>query len=99
MPVGRVLDSEWDRIGSVSPHARDAESRRQTERASWPVRRLRLGGEPGDDMRALTTAEQRLEMMWPLALGAWTLTGRPLPQYRREDAPVRLLELSALRKS
>jgi hypothetical protein len=38
-------------------------------------------------------------MMWSLALEAWALTGRPLPQYRREDAPVRLLELSALRKS
>jgi len=28
-------------------------------------------------------------MMWPLALEAWALTGRPLPDYVRGQAPVR----------
>ena len=30
-------------------------------------------------------------MMWPLAVEAWSLTGRPMPEYRHEDAPVRWL--------
>ena len=28
-------------------------------------------------------------MMWPLALEAWSLTGKPLPDYARDKAPVR----------
>ena len=30
-------------------------------------------------------------MMWPLATEAWSLTGRPMPDYERKDAPVRWL--------
>jgi hypothetical protein len=56
-------------------------------RAAWPVRLHRLGQEPGEDLSATTTAEERLAMMWPLALEAFGLAG-PLPAYRREDAPV-----------
>lgn len=29
-------------------------------------------------------------MMWPLALEAWELTGRPFPQYERRETPVNL---------
>lgn len=29
-------------------------------------------------------------MMWPLALEAWELTGRPLPQYERRQTPLSL---------
>jgi hypothetical protein len=43
---------------------------------------------PGDDLSDETTAVQRLEMMWPLALEAWTLTGQPLPGYGRGQTPV-----------
>jgi len=52
------------------------------------VRRYVLGQEPGADLGASTTAEDRLEMMWPLALEAWSLTGRPLPDYVRSTMPV-----------
>lgn len=38
----------------------------------------------------MTTALERLEMMWPLAKEAWLLSGRPIPDYRREDAPGRV---------
>ena len=62
--------------------------RRAGERASWPVRVFRLGEEPADDLSAHTTAAQRLSMMWPLAVEAWSLSGRPLPDYGREQAPV-----------
>ena len=66
-------------------------STRAALRRSWPVRRFRLGDEPSDDLRASTTAEQRLAMMWHLTLEAWELTGRPLPDYARRSAPVRKL--------
>jgi hypothetical protein len=29
-------------------------------------------------------------MMWPLAVEAWTLSGRPLPTYERANMPGRL---------
>lgn len=57
-------------------------------RRSWPIRVYRLGDEPGDDLSATTSAEARVAMMWPLALEAWTLARRPVPQYARHEAPV-----------
>jgi hypothetical protein len=64
-----------------------------SNRGAWPVRKYRLGQEPCDDLSQTTTAEERLAMMWPLALEAWSLTGKPLPDYARCDAPVRRLRL------
>jgi len=58
-------------------------------RRGWPVRLYRLGEEPGDDQSQINTAEQRLAMMWDLALEAWSLTGRPVPEYARHETPVR----------
>lgn len=55
------------------------------------MRKLRLGDEPGDDLSASTTAEERIAMMWPLAVEAWSLTGRPMPEYERRNAPVKWL--------
>jgi hypothetical protein len=37
------------------------------------------------------TAEERLAMMWQLAVDAWTLAGRELPTYTREDIPGKLI--------
>ncbi|MCI0652327.1 MAG: hypothetical protein L0Z55_10635 [Planctomycetes bacterium] len=62
-------------------------------RASWTVRKFRLGAEPSDDLSASTTAEQRLAMMWELTLEAWALAGLPIPAYPRASAPVRLVDL------
>jgi hypothetical protein len=64
------------------------QQRRASERATWPVRVYRLDEVPGDDLSAQTTPAQRLAMMWPLALEAWSLSGRPLPAYARSEAPV-----------
>ena len=61
-----------------------------SDRGAWPVRKFRLGSEPSDDLSTLTTAEERLEMMWPLTLEAWALAGKPLPEYRREATPILL---------
>ncbi|MBI3448329.1 MAG: hypothetical protein HY049_05365 [Acidobacteria bacterium] len=66
----------------------DAEARR-ARRSSWPVRKFRLGEEPSDDLSNSTTAEERLEMMWPLALEAYSWAGIPIPTYTRAETPVR----------
>ncbi|PYQ49549.1 MAG: hypothetical protein DMF78_17930 [Acidobacteria bacterium] len=62
--------------------------RRAAQRASWPVLVYRLRDAPGDDLSATTTVAQRLAMMWPLALEAWSLSGWPLPAYARGESPV-----------
>ncbi len=66
-------------------------SAKSQNRSHWPVRRFTLAAEPPEDLSGETTAEERLEMMWPLALDAWTLAGLPLPDYPRGAAPVRLV--------
>ena len=78
----------------MSDEYREAE-RRAEARRNWPVRVYDLGKEPGDDLSTTTTAEERLAMMWPLALQAWELTGQPLPEYTRETMPVRVLDFPA----
>ena len=67
----------------------DRSAERAATRRSWPVRRFQFGAEPSDDLSAFTSPEERLAMMWPLALEAWELAGRLLPTYARSDAPVR----------
>jgi hypothetical protein len=59
-------------------------------RSTWPIRRYRLGEEPADDLSEVTTAAERLAMMWELAREGWLLAGRPLPTYGRADLPSRL---------
>jgi hypothetical protein len=76
-------------------HERDDPEGARAGRRSWPVRKHRLGSEPSDDLSDSTTAEQRLEMMWPLALEAWALSGEPLPDYARNEAPVRRIRRAA----
>ena len=60
-----------------------------TPRATWPVRRYRLGEEPGDDLSDVTTPAERVAMMWRLAREGWALAGRSLPTYGRAHAPTR----------
>ena len=59
------------------------------------MRVYRLGAEPSDDQSTASTAEERLAMMWPLAVEAFSLSGRPMPIYRRAEAPVALRRLGA----
>jgi hypothetical protein len=68
--------------------ASNSQSERAKARASWPVQVYTLGEEPGEDLSASTTVEQRLAMMWPLALESWTFSSKPLPSYTRETMPV-----------
>lgn len=68
----------------------DVDQRRRA-RGSWPVRAYPLGQEPPDDISLETTREERLAMMWPLALEAWRLSGRPIPDYDRAHVPARMI--------
>lgn len=63
---------------------------RAAARANWPVKRYRLGEEPGDDLSASTTPQERIAMMWPLAVEAWRAAGRSIPTYDRRNLPGQL---------
>lgn len=80
---------------AVCYHAHMADSSQTPDRRHWPVRRFTLGTEPGDDLSAKTTPEQRLEMMWSLAVDAWTLASAALPRYTRRETPVRVVRPAA----
>lgn len=67
---------------------------RAAARANWPIRRFRLGEEPADDPRSLTTPEERVAVMWQLAKDAWASAGRPIPDYPRERTPIRVIPAS-----
>ena len=64
---------------------------RAAARREWPVAVYQLGEEPGDDLSASTTAEERLGMMWELAQRAWFFSGKPIPDYELKDAPGRVI--------
>jgi hypothetical protein len=68
-----------------------AAAERALARKTWPVHAFRLGREPGEDLSASTTAVERLEMIWPLTVDAWTLAGRIIPDYPRHEAPIRVI--------
>jgi hypothetical protein len=73
----------------------EAREDRRKDRQAWPIRRYNLGEEPSDNVRALTTASERLAMMWPLTRLSWRLAGRDMPRYRRSDMPGKILRSGA----
>lgn len=62
-------------------------------RGSWPIRSYPLGGEPAEDLSAVSTPAERLAMMEPLTLEAFALAGLPLPAYARAETPVAVRRL------
>ncbi len=50
----------------------------------------RLTDQPSDDLSETTTAQERLAMVWPLTVEAWSLTGVAIPDYDRRDVPIRI---------
>lgn len=60
-------------------------------RRAWPVRIYRLGEEPGDDLSAWTTPEERVALVWELSRRMWALTGRPSPENPRRQLSIRIL--------
>jgi hypothetical protein len=70
------------------PDASDADARRRA-RAGWRVAVRRLDA-CDDDLSDVTTATERIAMMWTLAQEAWHVAGRPIPTYDRAHTPSRL---------
>jgi hypothetical protein len=66
---------------------------RAKARKHWQIEAYRLGEEPSEDLSDSTTAGERLGMMWRLAQDAWALAGRPIPDYPREEMPIRKRKL------
>jgi hypothetical protein len=71
-----------------NPFEASERERRAANRRSWPVRKVRLGEEPGEYLSATTTPAERIGMMWRLAQDAWALSGRPISDYSREEMPI-----------
>ncbi|MEM9557927.1 MAG: hypothetical protein AAGC60_26955 [Acidobacteriota bacterium] len=69
-------------------------TRRDRARAGWAVLTFRIGDEPSENLSATTTAEERLAMVWPLTVEAWTLAGRSLERLPRSQWPGRILRPS-----
>lgn len=57
----------------------------------YPVRLFQLGTEPGDNLSATSTAEERLVMVELLSHRMWELTGRSQPTYSPATIPVQLV--------
>jgi hypothetical protein len=66
-----------------------------TPRRDMTVRVLPLGTEPGDDLSATTTVEERLAMVVELSARMSQLTGKPLPSYTRATMPARVIRPNA----
>ncbi len=71
---------------------------RAAARGSWQIRRFDLGQEPGDDLSAWTTGAERIGMMWPLARDAWSFAGCSIPDYPREETPIRVIRPAQARE-
>jgi hypothetical protein len=63
---------------------------RATARRRWPIRKYRLGDEPEDDIRQVTTPAMRVALVWIITRDAWILSGRALPVYARHEMPGRV---------
>lgn len=67
----------------------DREERRH-RRATLPVRCFALGHEPDDLLVDVTTVDERLAMMWPLAKAAFEAAGIPTDPPPRHLLPGRV---------
>lgn len=65
----------------------EAAAIRKSNRRDWSVVRTSLAEQSVTE--PIVSPEQGLGMMWQLALDAWAMTGRPLPDYSRAQTPIR----------
>jgi hypothetical protein len=61
------------------------------KRRLGPARVFRLGEEPRDDLAAVTTAAERLDMVAVLSARMWELRGLPEERLRRDCIVIRPL--------
>lgn len=64
----------------------DAARARAQQRAAWPGGTTHLDADAPPDVSGLSPSE-RVAAVWSLTLDAWAMTGRPLPDYARAEAP------------
>ncbi|GEM_PF-841123 len=87
-----ILEMKEPEHSQPSPaHPDDCRRARAVARRNWPIRRYQVGEEPNDDLTGATTAAERMAMVWRLSLDAWAMAGKPLPDYRREQMPGRVI--------
>jgi hypothetical protein len=78
-------------IGFESMQSEDDMRKRAAARAAWPGKKVRLEQEEeGADLSSLTPGE-RIALVWRLTQDAWAFKGEPLPTYRRQETPCRLV--------
>ena len=58
------------------------------------LQRKRLG-DPDPDLRESTNASERIALVWVLTLESWKLANRPLPDYSRNETPIRIVPLGS----
>ena len=77
----------------TSAPVRSPEEERRQTRGAWPIRRFRLGDEPNEDLSETTTADERIAMMWPLAMDAFSFAQGMTERSSRDAWPVRVRRL------
>lgn len=76
-------------VSTMAAMEPDSPAERAARRANWPVEVVRRGEERPDGLD--TTPEQRIEMMWELAVRAYGMAGIPIPDYTRAETPIRVV--------
>lgn len=74
----------------MDSEAKERAERRRQRAAQWPFRRFDLGHEPLRDPLDRSTVDERIAMMWPLAKEAWSVAGKSIATYERQNIPGRL---------
>lgn len=61
-----------------------------TDRSHWQFRKSTLAEQGNEDDLAEMTADERVGMMWQLALDAWAMKGEPVVEPRLQRDVVRV---------
>ena len=69
----------------------DEREKRASQRAKWPGRKMTLEEAAQQEPAGPVPPAQLFQVMWQLAVDAWTLSGREIPTYSREDAPGKVI--------
>jgi len=75
----------------MAPFSEDGSARRARARASWSIVRRSLQEEAQEDLSLTTSPAERLAMMWPLAVAAFSLAGQRIARLPRASLPGRLI--------
>jgi hypothetical protein len=87
-PGDRFASRRWASSDGGAVRMRSMDDASRLARGNWPVRRFRLGHEPGDDLSRTTSAAERVAMVWQLTLDSWASSGQAIPDYPRRETPI-----------